>query len=125
MNRDKAPPHGDGKECCLEIPAIDADCAAGFYNAVSGWQVRRRSDRLLAFDDAVNEVSDTWVPGRKAAMEPGLLIYIMVESVAAPLDAMVVNGGGIVQSLGMDAPEITARFSDPDGNVSSCQGDES
>ena len=32
------------------------------------------------------------------------------------LDAMA-NGGKIVQPIGVDAPEITARFSDPAGNV--------
>jgi hypothetical protein len=29
----------------------------------------------------------------------------------------VANGGEIVQLIGVDAPEITARFSDPAGNV--------
>jgi predicted enzyme related to lactoylglutathione lyase len=41
----------------------------------------------------------------------------MVDSVAATLDAVVVNGGEIVQPIGGDAPEITARFRDPAGNV--------
>lgn len=117
MKRDKAPTYGNGKVCYLEIPASDIDRAAVFYNAVFGWKIRRRSNGHLAFDDAVNEVSGTWVLGRKAATEPGLLIYIMVDSVAATIDAVVANGGRIVQPLGMDAPEITARFSDPDGNV--------
>jgi len=55
--------------------------------------------------------------GRGPATQPGLLIYIMVDSVAATLDAVVANGGRMVQPVGMDAPEITARFSDPAGNV--------
>jgi uncharacterized protein len=41
----------------------------------------------------------------------------MVESVAAILDVIVANGGEIVQPIGADAPEITARFRDPAGNV--------
>ena len=49
--------------------------------------------------------------------DPGLLIYIMVDSVAATTEAVVANGGTIVQPLGADAPEITARFRDPAGNV--------
>jgi predicted enzyme related to lactoylglutathione lyase len=65
----------------------------------------------------VGEVSGTWVVGRKAATEPGLLIYIMVDSVAATIDMVIAHGGKIVQPIGMDAPEITARFSDPAGNV--------
>jgi hypothetical protein len=30
---------------------------------------------------------------------------------------IVANGGEIVQQIGVDAPEITARFRDPAGNV--------
>lgn len=62
-------------------------------------------------------MSGAWVTGRKAATEPGLLIYIMVDSVAATVEAVIANGGKIVQTIGMDAPEITARLSDPAGNV--------
>jgi uncharacterized protein len=50
-------------------------------------------------------------------MQAGLLIYIMVDCVAATVDAVIANGGKLVQPIGMDAPEITARFSDPAGNV--------
>jgi hypothetical protein len=113
----KHPTYGNGKVCYIEIPAIDVDRSAVFYNAVFGWQIRERGDGHLAFDDTVNEVSGTWVHGRKAAMDHGLLIYIMVDSVAATADAVVANGGTIVQPIGMDTPEITARFSDPAGNI--------
>jgi predicted enzyme related to lactoylglutathione lyase len=41
----------------------------------------------------------------------------MVDSVAASLDAVVASGGEIAQPIGADAPEITARFRDPAGNV--------
>jgi predicted enzyme related to lactoylglutathione lyase len=41
----------------------------------------------------------------------------MVDSVAATLDLIVATGGEIVQPIGADAPEITARFRDPGGNV--------
>lgn len=111
------PTYGNGKICYVEMPAIDIDRSATFYNAVFGWQIRERSDGHLAFDDAVNEVSGTWVLSRKPTTEPGLLIYIMVDSVAETLDTIVANGGKIVQPIGMDAPEITARFSDPAGNI--------
>ena len=45
------------------------------------------------------------------------MIYIMVDSVAATIDTVIANGGTIVQPIGMDAPEVTARFSDPAGNI--------
>jgi predicted enzyme related to lactoylglutathione lyase len=41
----------------------------------------------------------------------------MVDSVAATLEDVVANGGAVVQPIGVDAPEITARFRDPAGNV--------
>jgi predicted enzyme related to lactoylglutathione lyase len=41
----------------------------------------------------------------------------MVDHVAATLELAVANGGEIVQPIGADAPEITARFRDPAGNV--------
>lgn len=108
---------GNGKICYLEIPARDIQRSSSFYQTVFGWQTRQRSDGQFAFDDTVGEVSGTWVLGRRAATEPGLLVYIMVDSVAATCDAVVASGGKIVQPIGGDAPEITARFTDPAGNV--------
>ena len=113
----KQPTYGNGKICYLEIPAVDISASATFYNKVFGWQIRKRGDGATAFDDGVGEVSGAWVTGRKAINEVGLLIYIMVDSVAAAVDAVVANGGKIVQPIGMDAPEITARFTDPAGNI--------
>jgi predicted enzyme related to lactoylglutathione lyase len=107
----------NGKICYIEIPATDVSISSAFYQKVFGWRTRQRGDGSLAFDDAAGQVSGTWVVGRTAATEPGLLIYIMVDSVAASVDAVTAHGGRIVQPIGMDAPEITARFSDPAGNV--------
>jgi len=113
----KQPTFSHGKICYIEIPAMDINTSAGFYKQVFGWNIRQRGDGNVAFDDGVGEVSGTWILGRKAATEPGLMIYIMVDSVAATVETVVANGGTIVQPIGMDAPEITARFSDPAGNV--------
>jgi predicted enzyme related to lactoylglutathione lyase len=111
------PTLGNGKICYIEIPAIDVRRSADFYRAVFGWQIRRRGDGQTAFDDAVGEVSGAWVLDRPSSPQPGLLIYIMVDDVAATADAAVANGGEIVQPIGADAPEVTARFRDPAGNV--------
>jgi len=62
-------------------------------------------------------VSGTGVLGPPPAAKPGLLFYIMVDSVASTVDMVVTHGGEIVQPIGADAPEITARFRDPAGNV--------
>jgi predicted enzyme related to lactoylglutathione lyase len=107
----------NGKICYLEMPATDIARSAEFYKHVFGWNIRKRGDGTTAFDDTTGEVSGAWVLGRPAASAPGLLFYIMVDSVAAAVDAVVASGGEIVQPIGVDAPEITARFRDPGGNV--------
>lgn len=70
----------------------------------------------MAFDDGV-EVSGTWVEGRTPHSSIGLMMYIMVDDAAKTLEQVVAAGGKIVQQIGKDAPEITARFTDPGGNV--------
>lgn len=111
------PTIGNGKICYVELPATDIAASAEFYKQIFGWKIRRRGDGATAFDDGVGEVSGSWTLGRSPASQPGLLLYIMVDSVAATLDTIVANGGQIVQPIGADAPEITARFRDPAGNV--------
>ena len=111
------PTFANGKICYLEIPATDIDRSSAFYKQVFGWNTRTRGDGSLAFDDGVGEVSGTWVTGRPPSGNPGLLFYIMVDSVEQAAQAVIANGGEIVQPIGADAPEITARFRDPGGNV--------
>ncbi len=111
------PTTANGKICYIEIPATDIEGSARFYQRVFSWNLRKRGDGVTAFDDGVGEVSGRWVLGRPPAERPGFLIYVMVDSVASTLDAVVAAGGEVVQPIGADAPEITARFRDPAGNV--------
>ena len=111
------PTIGNGKICYLEIPASDVNKSSSFYQNVFGWKMRKRGDGRTAFDDGVGEVSGAFVPGRPISKETGLLIYIMVDSVESTIGSIQSNGGKIVQPIGEDAPEITARFSDPEGNI--------
>jgi uncharacterized protein len=108
---------GNGKICYIEIPAADINKSAAFYKQIFGWNIRRRGDGATAFDDGVGQVSGTWVLHRPPADRPGLLLYIMVDSVAAALDLVTKNGGEVVHSMDPQAPEITATFRDPAGNV--------
>jgi predicted enzyme related to lactoylglutathione lyase len=111
------PTLANGKICYVEIPAIEVRRSVDFYEAVFGWKTRRRGDGHVAFDDTVGEVSGTWVTGRPPSSIPGLLLYIMVDDVSETVEAVVAHGGEIVQPIGADAPEVTARFRDPAGNV--------
>jgi uncharacterized protein len=91
--------------------------SAAFYTEVFGRQVRRRGDGSTAFDDGVGEVSG--IPGHRCAA--------LVRGRHAALgDGRRHRGraGGrargrrdVVQPVGVDAPELTARFRDPAGNV--------
>ncbi len=111
------PTLGNGKICYIEIPASDISLSSDFYRKVFGWSIRNRSDGSMAFDDTVGQVSGTWVLGRPPSVAPGLLVYIMVDNAQETVKAIVANGGTMVQPIGGDAPEITARFRDPGGNI--------
>lgn len=106
----------NGKICYLEIPTTNIPRSVDFYTKVFGWKTRKRGDGAVAFDDGV-EVSGSWVTGRPSSSNPGLLVYVMVDSVNKTLESIKAHGGRIVQPLGVDAPEKTARFADLDGNV--------
>jgi uncharacterized protein len=101
-----------GKIAYVQIPADDVDRSVEFYEAIFGWSIRRRSDGEIAF------VSGTWVTDRAPSSEPGLLLYVMVESVEQSLEKIVDAGGAIVTPLTSQSEgEAFATFRDPAGNV--------
>lgn len=117
MNDIALPTFGNGKICYIELPSRNINESAAFYSLVFNWAIRTRDDGTVAFDDTVNAVSGTWRLDRRPANTLGLLIHIMVNDIEATAKLITVNGGTIVQPIGMEAPEITARFSDPSGNI--------
>ena len=86
----------NGKICYLEIPAADVEASARFYAEVFGWQIRTRGDGARAFDDATGAVSGTWVVGRQPSADAGVLVYVMVDSIAAALGRVASAGGALV-----------------------------
>jgi predicted enzyme related to lactoylglutathione lyase len=112
-----APSPTNGKICYLQIPATDIEQSAEFYRRAFGWRIRQNGQGHTAFDDPTGAVSGTWVLGRPPSADPGLLVYVMVDSVADTLEAIAAIGGELVQPIGADSPEITARVLDPGGNV--------
>src|SRR5207249_9875389 len=95
-----APTRANGKICYLEIPTTDIARSVGFYQAVFGWQIRRRGDGATAFDDGAGEVSGAWVTGRPPSPSPGLLLYVMVDRLSESVKAVIAHGGRIVQPIG-------------------------
>src|SRR2546425_9913429 len=110
-----SPTPTNGKICYVEIPALDIRRSADFYAKVFGWKIRKRGDGATAFDDATGQVSGTWVLGRPAASQPGLLVYIMVDSVAATIDVITAQGGTLVQPIGGGAAQGTPPCLGPAG----------
>jgi predicted enzyme related to lactoylglutathione lyase len=111
------PTFSNGKICYVELPSRDVKESVDFYQPVFDWKVRTRGDGSTAFDDGVGEVSGTWRSDRQPITEVGILIYIMVDDIESTMQAMMSHGGKIVQGVGFDHPEITARFTDPTGNL--------
>lgn len=112
-----APTLGNGKICYLEIPALDISTSADFYQQVFNWRVRTRDDGSTAFDDGVGEVSGSWVTNKKAVADSGFMVSIMVDDIRKTMELIKSKGGTITQEVGAEAPEITARFKDPAGNI--------
>jgi predicted enzyme related to lactoylglutathione lyase len=107
-----------GKICYVQIPAVDVHRSAGFYQAVFGWHIRRRSDGDTAFDDTSGEVSGTWVIDRPPSLQPGLFLYVIVASVERASEKIVAAGGEVVTPLTAQGEgEAFATFRDPAGNV--------
>ena len=108
-------PHG--KICYLEIPAKTAQASADFYGSIFGWQIRRRGDGELAFDDG-SGVSGTWVKESDRTPDEHTRTYIMVDVIADTLKLIEAAGGRILTprtdiGAGMGA---FAAFEDPVGN---------
>ena len=117
MPNQTSPSITNGKICYIELPSGDINESSSFYSKIFNWEIRTRGNGSVAFNDTVGQVSGTWRLDRKPVAEVGLLVYIMVDDIEITIKAIIENGGKIVQPVGMDAPEITVRFSDPSGNI--------
>lgn len=117
MNNNSQPTLSNGKICYIELPSRDIEESRNFYQSIFGWNTRQRSDGSVAFDDSVGQVSGTWRTDRKSSSETGMIVHIMIDDIEDTMQKIKDLGGTIVQPVGMDAPEITAHFRDPSGNI--------
>jgi uncharacterized protein len=100
----------------LEIPAIDANQSASFYEAVFGWSIRRRDDGDSSFDDRSGDLIGRWVIGRAVSREPGLLPFIYVDHIDEIVKRLGTHGGEIVKPVYAEGDLWVATFRDPAGN---------
>jgi predicted enzyme related to lactoylglutathione lyase len=101
----------------LEIPAVDVEQSAAFYEAVFGWHVRRRDAGQASFDDPGGGLIGRWVTCRVVSREPGLLPYIYVDRIDAVVEQVVTRGGEVVTSPYPEGDLWVATFRDPAGNL--------
>ena len=108
-------PHG--KICYLEIPANTAEASADFYSTIFGWNVRKRGDGELAFDDPAG-VSGTWVKESDRTPDERTRTYIMVDDIADTLKRIESRGGRVTTRRTDIGPGMGAfaAFTDPVGN---------
>ena len=100
----------------MQIPATDVGRSVDFYETIFGWHIRRRGDGEIAFDDTSGRISGAWVTDRPPSGEPGLLLYIRVDSVERALEKIVEAGGEVVTPLTAQGEgEAYATFRDPAG----------
>ena len=101
----------------LEIPALDIEQSAAFYEAVFGWRIERRGSGRASFDDGTGAVIGRWETGRATARDSGLLPYIYVDHIDDTIQRVGAAGGQVVKSVYPEGDLWVATIRDPAGNV--------
>ena len=110
------PSQPSGRINYLEFPAQDAAHSARFYMSAFGWRRRGTNGSAPLLEDA-SGLNISFVSDRPPANDAGVLLYVLVENVVATCRAVEAHGAEIVQPVKAAAPDITARFRDPGGNI--------
>lgn len=111
------PGGGHGKICYLEIPALDINESASFYESVFKWSLKDKGTEHTGFDDISNNVSGMWALDRKPSGEPGILVHVFTENIDETLNLIVKHSGNIGSGKSSSGKADKAIFSDPFGNV--------
>jgi uncharacterized protein len=101
----------------LEIPAVDAQGSAAFYESVLGWSVEWRGIDDARFADPTGHLIGRWLIGRAPARELGFLAYFYVDGIDRSMERAVGHGGEIVDAPHPEGNLWVARVRDPAGNV--------
>ncbi len=101
----------------LEIPAVDAQRSATFYEQVLGWKIQQREPNDFRFEDATGHLIGRWVIGRAISREPGLLPYIYVDRIDEAVGRVVAQGGEVIKGPYAEGNLWVATVRDPGGNV--------
>jgi predicted enzyme related to lactoylglutathione lyase len=101
----------------LEIPSLDPEKSAAFYEAVFGWQINARETGRPSFDDRSGNFIGRWIKHRAPAKDAGIMPYIYVVGIDNTVARVEANGGKIIRPPYPEGDLWVATFSDPAGNV--------
>ena len=101
----------------LEIPAVDIEQSANFYESVLSWQIHQAQSGQLSFDDRSGDLIGRWVTGRQISREPGLLPYVYVDRIHDVVKRVQNHSGEIVRAPYEEGDLLVATFRDPAGNL--------
>src|SRR5579884_3907378 len=101
----------------LEIPTIDPRRSATFYERIFGWQIDQRSADDFRFADPRGLFIGRLARGRQPSREPGLLLYIYVDSLEVAVAGVVNHGGDVVEPPRPEGDVRVAQVRDPGGNL--------
>jgi predicted enzyme related to lactoylglutathione lyase len=101
----------------LEIPAIDGQRSATFYEKVLGWKVDRTDPNHLKFSDQSGHLLGRWRSGRVISREPGLLPYVYVDRIDEVVSRVAEYDGEIVKAPYQEGNLLIAPVRDPAGNL--------
>ena len=106
-----------GKLSYVEIPAVDLQRSADFYEDVFGWTVERRGTEHVSFSDAPGDLIGHMVTTRPPTAEPGIVPYMYVDNVEDALARALARGGSVVQAPYKEGGLLIATLHDPAGNI--------
>jgi uncharacterized protein len=102
-----------GQLCYLQIPVRDVWQSAEFYEKTFGWRVQRPHTSFEA-----PGLIGQWVDDRPPAPDSGLLAWVKVDHIDATLEAVVANGGEVLEAPALDGGgRWRATIRDPAGNT--------
>jgi predicted enzyme related to lactoylglutathione lyase len=101
----------------LEIPTIDVNRSAVFYEKVVGWKLDWRAPDDCRFEDSTGHLIGRWVIGRSIAREAGLLPYLYVDRIDDAVNQVSALGGEVALAPYAEGDLWVATIRDPAGNL--------
>ncbi|HMI26813.1 MAG TPA: VOC family protein [Streptosporangiaceae bacterium] len=96
----------------MQLPAVDRNRAAAFYQAVFGWQAEVHHP-----DFEAPGLIGQWVEDRRPAPDSGPVLWLAVADMNETLELVTRHGGQILEPPAPDGPTRTlATIADSEGN---------